>query len=361
MASIDFLLGVAFENQTARGTATAMPAIGAGAGTGGAINEADGAVLGSPSGGVGESGIGFQIGKNVSEKAVITGSFSKGFANFLNRTVESFQIVTEIKGSGITGSNPLVASNFLPPLGIIALWRAAGFQPVATAAAYTLSPDPTQLVTAAIFFGNESSNGGQIILRDVEVSSLSMQFTPGEVALATWDLVAEFDSFNETGSWPAVPFEYGNQATLSAPVVRGVNFIWGPDTPAAREIGFSELTIAVDNEFETVASSNSSTGTIQRQTGRTITITGTIDATDGEFLYELNQVGEGSIAAAESLTFQIGTAAVIGQPVNSFSVSVADPELVSLEPDRLGASQAWKIELVARAVLGDGEATFLYV
>ena len=65
MADIKFLLGVAFKDQAARGTATAMPAIGGGSGTAGAINEADGAVLGSDGQGVGDSGISFSIGKNI--------------------------------------------------------------------------------------------------------------------------------------------------------------------------------------------------------------------------------------------------------------------------------------------------------
>ena len=50
---IPFLLGMIVEDQTLRGTATAMPAIAGGAGTAGAFNLADGAVLGDPSAGVG--------------------------------------------------------------------------------------------------------------------------------------------------------------------------------------------------------------------------------------------------------------------------------------------------------------------
>lgn len=360
MADIKFLLGVAFKDQAARGTATAMPAIGGGSGTAGAINEADGAVLGSDGQGVGDSGISFSIGKNITEKAVVSGSFTRNFANFLGRTVDSFQVVTEIKGSGLTGSNPLTAADFAIPVGLEVLYAAAGLQAVDLASGQVFSPDPTALATAAIYFGNEASNGGQIIVRDVECRSASFSFPPGETGTITWDLIGEFDSYNETGSWPATPFEYGNQASLSAPVIEGAAFTWGPDTPAAREIGFSTLELTVSNDFETVASSNASNGRTQRQTGRTISCNATIDATSGEFLYEVDQIGSSNISTAEALSFSYGTAAAIGGTINAFSVSIPDPELVSLEPERLGDSQAWTIELLARGSTIDSELSLAY-
>jgi len=360
MADIEFLLGVAFKAQSVRGTATAMPAIGSGSGTGGAINESDGAVMGSDGTGVGDSGIAFSLGKTISEKSVITGSFTRNFANFLGRTVESFQIVTPLKGSGITGSNPLVIADFVLAAGIGVLHNAAGLDATGLASGQLYTPESTTLATAAIYFGNESSNGGQIILRDVEVQTMTVNFPPGEEATVTWDMVAEFDSYNETGSWPAAPFEYGNQATLSAPVVQGVAFTWGPDTPAAREIGFSSFSVAVENEFETVASSNAANGESKRQIGRRVVASGTIDATDGEFLYEIDQLAEDDIANAEALSFQVGTSASIGVAVNSINVSIPDGELTKLEPERLGNSQAWTIELVARASSADTECSLFY-
>ena len=333
MADIKFLLGVAFKDQAARGTATAMPAIGGGSGTAGAINEADGAVLGSDGQGVGDSGISFSIGKNITEKAVVSGSFTRNFGNFLGRTVESFQVVTEIKGSGLTGSNPLAAADFAIPLGLEVLYAAAGLQAVDLASGQVFSPDPTALATAAIYFGNEASNGGQIIIRDVECRSASFSFPPGETGTITWDLIGEFDTYNESGA---------------------------PDTPAAREIGFSTLELTVSNDFETVASSNSANGRTQRQTGRTISCNATIDATSGEFLYELDQIGSSNISTAEALSFSYGTPGTIGGTINAFGVSMPDPELVSIEPERLGDSQAWSLELVARGATIDSEISLSY-
>lgn len=361
MAEIDFLLGAAFLNQTVRGTPTTMATIGAGSGAAGAIdNVTDGAVLGSPTGGIGETGISVQIGKKTTEKAVITGSFSKSFANYVSRTTESFSITLPIKGNGKTTTGTPVAADFTPDIGIVALMRALGFTSAALGATWGFTPAATNIVTAALYFGNEASNGGRIILKDVEASSGTMSFTPGEVATLSVEMAAVYSSHDESGSWGATPFDYGNQSSLSGPPVTSVGFVWGPNTPAARSIGFTGLEIAFDNESETVPSSNSSTGESVRQTGRTITVTGTIDATDGEFLYEMNQVGESVIGNAEALSFQVGTAAGGSQTANAYFITLPKPELMKLEPAKIGGSQGWTIELIARAVSANAEFLMFY-
>jgi hypothetical protein len=360
MASIDFLLGAAFKDQTTRGTATSMPAIGSGSGTGGAINSADGAVLGVDGSGVGDSGIGFQLAKNVTEKAVITGSFTRNFANYLGRTVESFSVVVPLQGNGGTASSPVTSGDFAHHPGIESLWRAAGVASTATASGNVMTPTATALVTAALYYGDASSNGGRIIVRDVECRSASIELTAGQTGTITFDLLGVFDSYDQTGSWPASPFEYGTQATLSAPVTQAVGFAWGPDTPVDREIGFSTFTATIANEFEEVPSSNAANGVSQRQTGRTMTVSATIDAESTGILYELDQLGESDIANAEALDWQVGTTATAGDTINAISFAMADPELVSLTPNRLGNAQAWDVELVGRASTANQEFSLIY-
>lgn len=362
MAEIGFLLGAAFLNQTTRGTInSSIPAIGSGSGTSGAIeNVTDGAVLGDAASGIGESGISLSLDKSITEKAVVTGSFTRDFANYVARTVESFSITIPLKGNGETTTATPVAADFTPDVGIIALWRAAGLTGAAASATWQFTPASTNIVSAGVYIGNESSNGIRVLIKDVEAKSMSMNFTPGEVATATFDLSGVYESADETGSWPAAPFEYGNQSALSAPAVTGVAFTWGPDTPAARSIGFSELEIAFDLQSQTVKSSNATSGELQLQEGREIRITGTIDATDGEFLYELDQLGESNIANAEALSFTVGTAATGSDTANAYTVEVLDPELVSLTPDKLGNSGAWVIELIARSATANGEFSLTY-
>lgn len=357
-AEVPFLLGAAFKNQTTRGTATAMAVIGSGSGGSGAIdNVTDGAVLGDPDSGAGGTGITLGLSKSITEKAPQTGSFTRDFANFIAREVATFSFTMPLKGNGSTAGSPPVAANMTPDLGVIALLRAAGLTGAASSATWRYTPTATNLVTAAIYSGRSSGNNGvRVIIRDCECTSVSFDFTPGAVGTVTFELAGVVDSIDESGSWGATPFAYGNQATLSAPPVRAANFLWGPNTPDVRAVGFSELSIEISNEAEEVPSSNSASGVIQRQTGRVITATGVIDAAAAEMLFELNQLAESSIANAEALAFTIGTVATAGSVVNAYQLNMPTPELVGLEKvDPLGASEAWSVELIARGATANSE------
>jgi hypothetical protein len=355
---IPFLLGAAFKNQTVRGTATTMPTIGSGSGGTGAINNTtDGAVAGDPDSGAGGSGITLGLSKAITEKAPQAGSFSRDFGNFVAREVASFQMVLPLKGNGSTAGSPPVAANMTPDLGIIALLRAAGFVGGANAATWRYAPTATLLATAAIYNGNTAAaNGLRAIIRDVESTGLTLDFTPGEIGKATFDLAGVVDSIDETGTWTATPFAYGNQATLSAPPVRSAAFTWGPGTPDTRAVGFSQLSIAIDNQAEDVKSSNSASGVIKRQTNRVITCSAIIDAAAAEILFETNQLAVSAIGSATQLTFQIGTTASNGSIVNAYRIVVPSPELVTLEKvDPLGASEAWSCEWIARSSTANTE------
>lgn len=362
---IPFLLGLAVKSQSTRGTATSMPVIGSGSGGSGAINNtADGAVLGDPGGGAGKTGISLALGKSITEKAAQTGSFSTDFGNFVARTVDSFSFVLPLKGNGATAGSPPVASNFTPDAGIVALWRAAGFAGAASGSVWRYTPTASLLITAAIYNGNTSAgNGLRAILRDVEATGVTFDFAPGEVATATFDLVGIVDSVDESGTWGASPFAYGNQASLSAPPVRGVGFGWGPAaSPDVRALGFSKLSIECSLDAEEVKASNLATGSVKRQAGRTIKASGIIDAATAEVLYELNQLAESNIANAKQLQFTIGTPATSGAICNAIQFTMPTPELTKLEKvDPLGNSEAWSVELIARTTSANGEFRFDYL
>ncbi|MGL5098243.1 MAG: hypothetical protein ACRDD1_21870, partial [Planctomycetia bacterium] len=187
---IPFLLGAAFKNQTTRGTATSMALIGSGAGAGSAINNAtDGAVLGDPGAGAGGSGLTLGLAKGLTEKSTQVGSFTRDFGNFIARQVGSFQFALPLKGNGATTGNPVIAANFTPDLGIIALLRAAGLTGGASGALWRYTPTATLLATAAVYSGRTAAdNGARIILRDVEATGVTFDFTPGEVGVATFEL-----------------------------------------------------------------------------------------------------------------------------------------------------------------------------
>jgi len=359
---VPFLLGAAFINQAVRGTIEPGVAIGAGSGTGGAINNiADGAVLGDPDAGVGSSGISFGFAKNSSEKAPATGSFTRNFANFVSYAIDSASITIPLKGNGFTTSTPL-AVEFRPDLGVAALLRSIGLTGAANGATWRYKPASVGLITADFYFGNASNNGGRIRAMDLEAASGTFNFTPGEPASLEVALGGVFESYDEAGSWPAEPFQYGNQSTLSAPAVVNVAFTWGPSAPTTRALGFSELSITIDNAQDNVPSSNSLTGFAPRQTDRTIVATGVIDSAAAEVLYELDQLGEDLIANADPLTFTVGTPAGAAQTANAYRITMPTPELTKLEKaDPLGSSDAWNVELTARGATANSEFELVYL
>lgn len=348
MADYPFLLGAAFLNQAARGTATAMAAIGTSI-----DNVTDGAVLGDPNSGSGGSGVALALAKNLSEKAVVTGSFTRDFANRIGTNVDSFQMGIELKGNGAAA--PAADADYTPDVGIVALLRAAGFTGSAIAGAengWRFIPGATDLITAAVYQGLTGAAGGaQAIIRDVEASGLTLGFTPGAVATAIFDLTGIFDSV-VSGTHLANPFVYGQQGSLSAPSVESAGFTWGPSTPAARSLGFESLAIAINNGGESIQASNVAGGLAPRQTDRVITVTAKVDATDAELLYEFDQLAEDDIANADPLTFTIGTPG----EANAIRVTLPTPELVSLQAsDPMGNSQAFDAEWIARATTANGE------
>ena len=361
MGEITFLAGAAFLNQTTLGTFnTSVPDIGAGSDSNSIDNTTDGAVIGLDGVGIGDSGISLSLGKELIEKAVVAGSYTRGFADYISRTVESFSIEIPLKGNGKTTTATPVAADFTPDLGIAALFRAAGLDGNEVGATWAYTPLGAEIISGAVYLGNQAGNGIKIEGRDIIAKSLELKFTPGEIGSALFNLGGIVNDINESGSWPATPFNYGNQASLSAPIIQGVGFTWGPDTPAARALGFSDLTISVSLKTEEIKAANLTPGTLTRQTGRTITVSGTFDAESSEALYETDQLAADAIANAEQLTFLVGTAATGSDTANAYQIDIDDPEVVSLEPGKTSNSADWTFSAIARSASANGELSLIY-
>ncbi len=359
MADYPFLLGAAFKAQSTRGTATTMETIGNGA----AIdNTTDGAVLGDPSGGEGETGISLTIGKNYTDKAVQTGSYTRDFGNYIGRTIDEFSMVIPLKGNGATASSPPVDGDMVPDGGITALFNSAGLDGNAwgSGVGHEFTPLATALSTAAVYVGGEGgaspTSGTRVVIKDVEASGLTFDFTPGEVATASFDLTGVLEEVTAPATWDTTPFDYGNQSTLSAPAVESVGFTW-----LARTLGFSTLSIAFDNQTESVPSSNTAGGSVPRQTGREITITGTLDGTDADYDFEYTELANSLIGSATQLTFTVGTAATNGSTVNAYTIDIPTPECTSVKAVPLGNSQAYEITWIARSTTANGEFSLIYI
>ncbi len=356
MADYPFLLGAAFRDQVTLGTPVASPNPGSGSGAGGAIDTSatDGAVLGDPSAGVNETGIDFTLGRNFTDKSPLTGSYTRDVSNYVATTIETFSISVPMKGNGNAASTPPVATDFPLDPGLVSLFRAAGLVGSANAAQWQYLPDEAAIISGAVYMADASGTGIRVQAKDLLAASLAMSFTPGETAVAAFELAGNYHS-RDSAPWGDPKFDYGNQATLSAPAVKAVNFIWGPGTPVARAIGFSELTITLDNSIDEIPSSNAESGTLDRQSDRTVTITGTIDAEDSDLLYEIDQLAASQSSALDTLSFQVGTQAASGEIAEAFIINVPYPELTNLQANELGGSQAYTVEMIARGVTADSE------
>lgn len=342
MAEITRQIGVALGSQSVQGTAD--PTIAALAG---ALTEANGIVLGDPSSGEGESGIAYDFERGFSEKADVSGSFTKQASDFLSEDLVTFSIAIPLKGAG-TGT-PTLDSHYTPAAGILALWRALGWTGAGWGGGtgWAFTPGPTQHVTAKLW-----ESGLAWVIKDLTATRCSIKLTPKEVAVATFELAGIVDSF-ASAAFPT--FNYGVQASLSAPAVKNAGHNWGI---SAALRGFTEGTLTIDNESEEIPDSNAATGSRVRQTGREIRFEGTILADSGNASFERAELVRTS-APTELQTFTIGTAGA--SVANALRFRLLTPELQKLSPAKIGSSLGWKASLRAVAASANAEAEIIYL
>lgn len=328
MAEKTFQIAVAFGIQSVAGTADATIAALAGS-----LSETDGFVLGDPEAGVGESGIEWAVARELKEKADVSGSFTKQPSTFLSEQVETFSIAVPLMGRGT--ASPAADADYKPVKGIDALLLAAGFSGGNWGAGvgYAYTPASAQIITAKLF-----ASGNFWVVRDCIVSALEITQPPGEVGIATFTLSGIISSFGAV-AFPTI--NYGNQASISAPSVKGVGHNWGISA-AARS--FTEATLSISNEVEEIPDSNSSTGKRSRQTGREIALSMTLYTDSGDIDYERSELVR-TTAPTDQQQWQVGTAA--GTTANAYRITLTNPEIRSLAIDRSGASEVVTADLVA--------------
>lgn len=341
MAEKAFQIAVAFGVQAVAGTADATIAALAGA-----LSETDGFVLGDPGSGVGESGIEWAIARELQEKADVSGSFTKQPSTFLSEQLETFTIAFPLAGRGTAA--PVADADYKPVKGIDALLQACGLAGanLGTGVGYVYTPAAAQIVTAKLFLG-----GNYWVVRDC-IGSLELSQPPGEVGIAKVTLSGVISSFGAV-AFPTI--NYGNQASLSAPSVKGVGHNWGI---AAALRGFTDATLSIDNEIEELPDSNSSTGKRSRQTGREIALSATILTDSGDIDYERAELVRTS-APTDQQQWQVGTPGG-GGPANAYRVTLTNPELRKLAPDRSGSSEVMAVELVAVETVLNTEFELLF-
>lgn len=358
MAEVTSGFGVAAGSQSGFGTINATVQ-----GLTGALGISNGIILGDAGSGVGESGIELALSRASRDLAAVSGSYTKQFPTFLRRDLDKLTITLQLKGSGTVALSGLAAN---PPVdadmslatnypGLDALLKAAGLTGGAWGAGVGHSYVPAAVVPATIkVWAGIGSNSVAYVFQDC-VCKMTVDFTPGDVALATFEISGTVVS--ATGGTTFPTFTFGHLSTISAPVVQNVAHSFGIGA-AARD--FSELSITVDSLIETFPASNSSTGERQRQTGRTITAEGIINRDTGDDDYEDTRMAA-TTATTDDLTFTVGSAATAGAEVKAFAVFFNNPNVTKLEPTTVGSASAASVALEATATSANAEFELRFI
>lgn len=342
MAEITFQLAAAFGVQSVAGTADATIAA-----LSGSLSETDGFVLGDPDSGVGETGIEWETARELKEKANVSGSFTKQPSTFLSEQIETFSISFPLAGRGT--ASPVADADYKPVKGIDALLQACGFAGANWGAGvgYAYTPASAQNITAKLFL-----SGNYWVIKDCIAESWELTQPPGEVGILTVNLRGTIDSFGAV-AFPTI--NYANQASLSAPAVKGVGHNWGI---SAASRSFTEATLTGENEVEEIPDSNSSTGKRSRQTGRTITMAATLYADSADIDFERAELIR-TTTPTEQQRWQVGTAGGAG-PANAYRITLSKPETRSYAADRSGTSYVATVELVAVDTSANAEMELLF-
>lgn len=350
MASFDGEVAVAFGNQATEGTID--PTIDALASP---LDTQDGLVLGNKdSGGIAESGIDFRAARAFREAADIAGSFTEQASTFLSERLDLFSISWQFKGNGAIATVTIDDAEFdldLPTVvsagqpGIDTLLQMGGLNGGAWVGGigWEYLPESASIGSAKFFW-----SGMAWKLKDL-LANLSFAFAPGDVIIATATISGKIDGF-ELIAFPTLDF--GNQASISAPVIESVAHGWGGTR------GFEELTIEIDNQLRTVKDSNVDDGEVQSQSGRIISATGSIYADSGDIDFERSELIK-AVAPTDALTFTVGAVATDTNPITACRFTLTNPEVRSVRPKRPDTRAAHEVELVAVDNVANGEFSLI--
>jgi hypothetical protein len=179
-------------------------------------------------------------------------------------------------------------------------------------------------------------------------NTISIDFTPGVTPVATATISIGSINSHAVEAAPASPrLDYGNQL-VTAPILELANHTWGPaGAPVAR--GFSAFTLDIAPEFTDTPDSNAANGFRTALSNRVTTFNGTmwVESTDADFDY--TQLGALAETDLTPLTFEYGTDATIGQPIEAVHVKIPQPELRISDLNVLDARGATDVTGVATA------------
>lgn len=333
-------VAVGFLPQTATGTFNTTLA-----GISTSWTAAQGLLLGDSQQGIKESGLALTLGRGTRDKPFLGSTFTRSLSDFLAAEVATFTFAFPFCGNRATVSGAPADADAQALAGLEAVLQGAGMSGGAWAGAsvgyqyvFASGLDP---VSALVYV-----NGNRIQIRDCQCS-LSIDLTPGDIPICTATIEGTVDA-HAAGDVPAT-LTYGEQASVSAPVVEGVAHTWD----IAR--GWSEATLSVTPTFEEIPDSNQTPAIRNRATGRETEWTATIFADDAHTeakIYEYTQLINESQAIMDQISFLIGTVMADTLPAEAVGVIMPYPELVEMTPTVLGDQAAYEITTRARGDSG---------
>lgn len=310
---------------------------------GGPIGTDEGLLLGDAGSGINESGLTLSLERIFEERPRI-GEASRPISSFIRRSAPTFTMAFPFVGNRANAVTPAVGE--LQPIPAIdAVLNAAGLVGATDTGPihYSYTFD---LVNAAFMHAAVWYNGQLIEFLDCR-NTLSIDFTPGVTPVATATITIGSIRSHAIQAAPA-SVTYGNQL-VTAPILESANHTWG----ALR--GFSAFTLDIAPEFTDTPDSNAVNGFRTALSNRVTTFNGTMwtdDTNPGPpdmRSFDYDQLGAEDIAAMSPLTFEYGTDATIGEPIEAVHVKIPQPELRVSDLNVLDARGATDVTGVATA------------
>lgn len=350
MAKSDFEVAVAFATQTAEGTYNAT------------LDDVtdtllvgDGLVLGDPEAGVRESGLSLALGRKKKDKAFVGSSFTRSLSDFLAAEVRTFTFAMPFCGPRTNATNPVEDADGIPIVGLDALLEGMGMEGTAWGSGighrYVFAT--TNPISSLIYYF-----GNRLELLDCRVSG-SILFEPASIPILTATIEVGSIKDHSLLVFPTT-LTYGEQQSVSAPVIEGVSFVWRTDDDP-RVGGFSTLTLNIAPSFATIGDSNAATGEVKEMEDREASIDGTIfeePDTDAGHVYE--QLTATAIATLDPIDFLVGTAMVADTPVKAVGITMPDPEPDEVTIANLGSKAAHDVKLIGRGATANTELEIIF-
>lgn len=287
----------------------------------------EGLVLGVASAGVGETGISIPTHlREALARPDVGGSLTKQANSFLRTQVDGFQVAFELKGNGATATNPVASGEAKPDPGIDALVQAAtqasaaGSSPVWE---YTPLGEPKYL-TAKLWVAGQS-----FVYAGCVVENLSFAFVGGEGVIVTATI--RVGSLNTAAEVALPVFTYGNQLSLSAPILETAAFTWN-----AQVRGAADVTLEIANEIVEFPDMNVvGSGKRLQQKSQTISMNGTIYMHDANDDFEHTELIRTDAPTADA-SWRLGIVSVADAVMNGVLVNVNNLQVTSVTYEDAG-------------------------